>query len=158
MEEVSHGGEDNEETGPSVVISGKVRKPVTLTLTPEHHKKVDDNKGRLGRTRADLIGLLIEKYADTVTETVTRADNYQRLCDAVGVLGGTLKYEAWNGPRGGTWRLTLGPKRLEKNRSDIGDLDACYRVKDGIRTNEIDPTGLAKLFARLASNPDLETE
>ena len=40
---------------------------MTLTLTPAHHLKVGKNKERLGITRADLIGLLIEKYADTVT-------------------------------------------------------------------------------------------
>ena len=48
------------------LFRGKVRAPVSLTLTPEHHLKVEKNMARLGLTRADFIGLLIEKYADTV--------------------------------------------------------------------------------------------
>lgn len=145
--------------GPASLFPGKVRKPVSLTLTPEHHKKVEKNKQRLGRTRADLIALLIEKYADTVNETLPpRSDDYKRLRGAVEALGGTLRYEAWNGPLGGAWRFTLGRKRLEYNRSDTNDLDACYQSKDGLRIDEIDPAGLARLFARLASSQDAEAE
>jgi hypothetical protein len=48
------------------LFRGKVRAPVTLTLTPDHHTKVNKNMRRLGLTRADLIGLLIERHADTV--------------------------------------------------------------------------------------------
>jgi len=48
------------------LFRGKVRAPVSITLTPEHHAKVNRNMRRLGVTRADLIGLLIEKYADGV--------------------------------------------------------------------------------------------
>jgi hypothetical protein len=40
---------------------------VSITLTPAHHRKVRRNMRRLGITsRADFIGLLIEKYADVV--------------------------------------------------------------------------------------------
>lgn len=48
------------------LFRGKVRAPVSITLTPDHHSKVRRNMRRLGLTRADFIGLLIEKYADTV--------------------------------------------------------------------------------------------
>lgn len=53
-------------SGPVSLFRGKIRAPVSITLTPEHHYKVDRNMRRLGLTRADLIGLLIEKYADDV--------------------------------------------------------------------------------------------
>jgi hypothetical protein len=43
----------------------KVRKPVSLTLTEEHHEKVNRNMRRLGLSRADLIALLIDRHADT---------------------------------------------------------------------------------------------
>ena len=48
------------------LFRGKIRAPVSITLTPDHHSKVNKNMNRLGLTRSDLIGLLIEKYADTV--------------------------------------------------------------------------------------------
>lgn len=52
--------------GPVSLFRGKVRKPVTLTLTKDHHRKVRMGTRRLGLTRADFIALLIEKYADIV--------------------------------------------------------------------------------------------
>lgn len=52
--------------GPASLFRGKVRKPVSVTLTPEHHLKIKKAQRRLGLTRSDLVGLLIEKYADTV--------------------------------------------------------------------------------------------
>lgn len=52
--------------GPLALFRGKIRAPVSITLTPEHHLKVQRNVRRLGLTRADLLGLLIEKYADVV--------------------------------------------------------------------------------------------
>jgi hypothetical protein len=52
--------------GQKSIFRGKVRAPVSLTLTPEHHQKVEKATERLGVTRADLIGLLIEQYADRV--------------------------------------------------------------------------------------------
>lgn len=48
------------------LFRGKVRDPVSITLTPDHHAKVGKGTRRLGLTRSDFIGLLIEKYADTV--------------------------------------------------------------------------------------------
>ena len=146
--------------GPASLFHGKLRKPVTLTLTPAHHLKVQRNKQRLDLTRADLIGLLIDKYADTVTAEY--ADAYKRLREAVEALGGTLEHKKRNEPRGGSWVLNLGDKRLrmlsEQSRR-YPALDACYRLKDGVavsRTWEdhidvIDPTGLAQLFTLLAS-------
>lgn len=53
-------------SGPVSLFRGKIRAPVSITLTPEHHYKVDRNMRRLGLTRSDLIGLLIEKFADSV--------------------------------------------------------------------------------------------
>jgi hypothetical protein len=52
--------------GPESLFRGKVRAPVTVTLTREHHRKVNEAVQRLKLSRADVIGLLIEKYADTV--------------------------------------------------------------------------------------------
>ena len=53
--------------GPVSLFRGKVRKPVSITLTPGHHDLVKTNTARLSLTRSDFIGLLIEKHADTVT-------------------------------------------------------------------------------------------
>lgn len=53
-------------SGPVSLFRGKIRAPVSITLTPEHHYKADRNVRRLGLTRSDLIGLLIENYADVV--------------------------------------------------------------------------------------------
>jgi hypothetical protein len=45
----------------------KLREPmVTITLTKAHHAKVRKAMRRLGLTRADLLGLLVETYADVV--------------------------------------------------------------------------------------------
>ncbi len=52
--------------GRPALFRNKVRKPVSITLTREHHEKVDKACRRTGLTRADLIGLLIERYADIV--------------------------------------------------------------------------------------------
>ncbi len=53
--------------GPKALFRGKRRAPVSITLTPNHHILVKAAIVRLGLSRADLIGLLIEKYASTVT-------------------------------------------------------------------------------------------
>ena len=53
--------------GPRALFRGKRRAPVTITLTPDHHLLVNAAMGRLGLSRADVIGLLIAKYASTVT-------------------------------------------------------------------------------------------
>lgn len=63
-------------SGPASLFRHKIRRPVTLTLTAEHHRKVQAAMRRLGLTRADVIGLLIERYADVVglpgTDTARR--------------------------------------------------------------------------------------
>jgi hypothetical protein len=56
--------------GPASLFRGKIRAPVSLTLTPAHHLKVQQNKQRLGLSRSDLIGLLIENHANTVSKEV----------------------------------------------------------------------------------------
>src|SRR6267378_4295851 len=91
--------------GPSSLFRGKVLKPVSLTLTPGHHRKANRNKDRLDLSRADLIGLLIDKYAATVTTAY--ADAYKRLrgAVAVAVLGGSFEHRKRNEPRGRTWVL-----------------------------------------------------
>jgi hypothetical protein len=54
--------------GPRSLFRDKVRDaPVTVTLTREHHDKVNAAMKRLTLTRADVLALLVEKYADTVT-------------------------------------------------------------------------------------------
>lgn len=57
----------NKLRGQKSLFRGKVRAPVNLTLTPAHHEKLREAMKRLGLTRADLIALLIERHADTVT-------------------------------------------------------------------------------------------
>ena len=52
--------------GKASLFRHKIRAPVSITLTRDHHLKVRRNMKRLRLTRADLIGLLIEKHADTV--------------------------------------------------------------------------------------------
>lgn len=51
-------------SGPPALFRGKVRKTVSVTLTPEHHAKVEEGMLRTGLTRADFIGLLVELFAD----------------------------------------------------------------------------------------------
>ena len=146
--------------GPVSLFPGKVRKPVTLTLTPEHHRKVRKNTQHLGITRSDLIGLLIEKYADTVTKEY--GDAYKALRDAVEVLGGSLVHQKRNESRGGTWVLTLGTKSLSipsEQAERYPLLDACYELKQDVavtgtwndNSKVINATGLAKLFEHLAA-------
>ena len=55
--------------GKASLFRNKVRAPVSITLTKEHHAKVRRAMRRLGLTRADTIALLIERYADVVTLT-----------------------------------------------------------------------------------------
>ncbi len=54
-------------TGKASLFRNKVRTPVSLTLTKEHHMKVGRAMKRLGLSRADLIALLVDRYADTVS-------------------------------------------------------------------------------------------
>lgn len=53
-------------SGQVSLFRGKIRAPVSTTFTPEHHAKIDKNMRRLGLTRSDFLGLLVEKYADSV--------------------------------------------------------------------------------------------
>jgi hypothetical protein len=147
-------------TGPASLFHGKLRKPVTLTLTPAHHRRVNEATAKLGLSRSDLIGLLIDKYARNVTMEYT--DAYKWLRDAVDALGGSLVHVRRGETRGGTSVLTLGdklpPLRMPSERAErYPDLDACYQLKDGVvRTgtwkdysDQIDPVGVAHLFANL---------
>ena len=53
--------------GPVSLFRGKIRKPVSITLTPDHHELVRKNMLRLGLTsRSDFIGVLIDQHSDTV--------------------------------------------------------------------------------------------
>lgn len=55
-------------TGRVSLFRGKVRgQPLSVTLTPQHWKLLDEAAKRLVLTRADLVALLIHKYARTVT-------------------------------------------------------------------------------------------
>jgi hypothetical protein len=154
----------NKRSGPKSLFRGKVRKPVTLTLTPEHHTVVRKNRERLGITRADLIGLLIEKYAEVVTSQ--SPDAYKKLRNCVEVLGGRLDHEKEGEPRGGTWVLLLGGKCLRipsEQAMRYPLLDGCYRLKAGVSTSRtwedhtdvIDPAGLAQLFGQLNNRGDV---
>ena len=49
------------------LFRGKIRQPISVTLTPDHREKALRAAKRLGLSRADLIALLIEKHADTVS-------------------------------------------------------------------------------------------
>ena len=53
--------------GRVALFRGKVRgKPLTVTLTPRHWRMLDEAAERLVLTRADLVALLIHKYARSV--------------------------------------------------------------------------------------------
>jgi hypothetical protein len=62
--------------GPVTMFPGKIRSsPITITATLAHHLKVHDAMKRLGLTRAEVLGLLIELYADSLTnDHVKRRD------------------------------------------------------------------------------------
>jgi hypothetical protein len=54
--------------GRVALFRGKVRgRPLSVTLTPRHWRLLDEAAARLVLTRADLIALLIHKYAATVS-------------------------------------------------------------------------------------------
>jgi hypothetical protein len=59
------------------LFRGKVRgKPLSVTLTPRHWALLDDAAERLVLTRADVVALLIHKYAKTVAlPTVRRRES-----------------------------------------------------------------------------------
>ena len=134
--------------GPKSLFQGKRRAPVSLTLTPAHHSKVKENTVRLNLTRADLIGLLIERFADVVP-LPGKDPKYGKLRDAVSVLGGRLERRNFSGPRGETWVIELGGKHLaiESDGKTFPLLDACYANE-----NAISPTGVAQLLLQLATS------
>jgi hypothetical protein len=69
--------------GPLSLFRNKVREPVSLTLTKAHHEKVKRGMAREKLTRADFIGLLIERHADDIQVTpeerarLTRVEPFQ---------------------------------------------------------------------------------
>ena len=154
--------------GPKALFRGKVRAPVSLTLTPEHHRKVKERSEKLKITRADLIGQLIERYADVVTlEPAAAVDapdlrrGYERLQRAVAALGATLEHKRWNGPRGKMWILSWGGRHLEIDSDSklFTALDNCYQLKstaevaDGTVEDALDAGMVAQLFGELAKSP-----
>jgi len=141
--------------GPKSLFRGKRRAPVSLTLTPAHHNKVKANTRRLGVTRADLVGLLIEKFSDVVS-LPGKEQKYERLRDALSVLGGRLERQNFSGPRGETWVIELGGKQLpiESDGKTFPLLDACY-ANQGVPTEDhlvINPAGVAQLLAQLTTS------
>jgi hypothetical protein len=64
--------------GRTSLFRDKIRKPVSLTLTAQHHRKVRMAQRRLGLTRADVIGLLIDRYADVVELSPQQAGAVKR--------------------------------------------------------------------------------
>jgi hypothetical protein len=63
----SRGVERPSPNGASSLFRNKIRRPVSITLTPEHHVMIRRAALRLGLTRSDCIGLLIDRFAETVT-------------------------------------------------------------------------------------------
>jgi len=53
-------------SGPPSLFRGKVRAPVSITLTQDHHDRVKAAMKRLDLTRSDVIALLIELRADSL--------------------------------------------------------------------------------------------
>lgn len=141
--------------GPKTLFPGKRRAPVSLTLTPAHHDKVKENMRRLRLTRAELVGLLIEKFAGTVT-LPDKERKYESLRDALGILGGRLERRGFSGPRGETWVLEWDGKQLpiESNGKTFPLLDACYTNQSAATEQQhtINPAGVAELLSRLAGS------
>lgn len=54
-------------TGPVSLFRHKLRKqPVSVTFTRRHHQKLKAAMERLDLSRSDVLGLLVDLYADTV--------------------------------------------------------------------------------------------
>jgi hypothetical protein len=152
----------NRRPEPPSLFRGKLRKDASVTLTAQHQRKVAKAMERLGLKLADVIALLIDRHAETVTRD--DPDTYGPLRQMVASLGGSLTHVKRDEPRGGTWVLTLGENELRIpsiRAKRYPPLDACFRLKPGVtvprsrqdHTHEIDPAGLAKLFSLLASSP-----
>jgi hypothetical protein len=54
-------------TGRVSLFRGKRREPLSITMTARHWRLLDEAASRLVLSRADLVALLIHKYARTVT-------------------------------------------------------------------------------------------
>jgi hypothetical protein len=50
--------------GAKSLFRRKVRQPVSITLTKAHHRKLRAAMDRLGLSRSDVVGLLIDLHAD----------------------------------------------------------------------------------------------
>jgi hypothetical protein len=142
--------------GPKSLFRGKIRKPVTLTLTPRHHQVVDASRHNLKISRSDLFGLLIDEYANLVELPIAgddRGRRYTRLRRAVRALGGRLEHHIFHGPKGPTWILTLGGHRrdLPMQSGTAPMLENCYvagalDLADGEAEGDIDISGLIALL------------
>jgi hypothetical protein len=53
-------------SGPDALFRRKIRQPVSITLTKGHHVKLRAAMERLDLSRSDVIGLLIDLYADAL--------------------------------------------------------------------------------------------
>ena len=63
-----------EKTGPKSLFRGKLRHlVVTATFTEEHHRILRRTCRRLGLSRSDVLGLLIENYGDVVERPTTES-------------------------------------------------------------------------------------
>jgi hypothetical protein len=126
------------------LFRGKRRAPVSLTLTPAHHARIKSNLERLGLpSRADFIGLLIEKYADFVTAFPTRTKEeprgmtggamttisshaaYEQVRRLLQSVGGDMRWLPGGGQGGGSWELTLQRKtvRIQVRDNQVNELD-----------------------------------
>jgi hypothetical protein len=50
--------------GRRALFRKKVRAPVSITLTRDHHRRLNAAMARLGLTRADVLALLVDRYVD----------------------------------------------------------------------------------------------
>jgi hypothetical protein len=67
--------------GRVALFRNKVRKPVSITLTKDHHRKTRLAERRLALTRSDVIGLLIDRYAEVVQLTDEERERMIRATD-----------------------------------------------------------------------------
>ena len=147
--------------GRKSLFRGKVRAPVSITLTPAHHRWVARATRRLTISRSDLIGLLIDKHARTVEKAYP--DAYRELVHIVEAMGGTLRHQKAKQPRGGSWILKVAGRCRtfpSQQAETYPALDACYKLKPEIvptgtwndQGREIDLLGLAELLRLLDSD------
>jgi hypothetical protein len=146
-----------EASRPEVAVPRKAHgtsQPHANTRASRENKSARRRLGDL--TRSDLIGLLVEKHAETVL-LPGKEQKYDRLRDAVAVLGGSLQRHGFGGPLGETWILELGGKQITIRSADgqgFPLLDACFAKQStgvlSVARGQIDPGGLAPLFKKLA--------